>query len=136
MLRDQHGAWVAPGQITNPKARGVKQIKAALHLPHSDYASDTALAHALFFRKRIEGNDLVAYAQIVAREPQRAADFERFLQRNSKLITDQVARRLQSIEFLAATRGKLSAPVLLYLRNEPNQACLGDSVDYPAGPCG
>jgi hypothetical protein len=83
VLRDQYDAWVAPGQIINPKARGVEQIKAALHLPHADYAHDTALAKSLFFRKKIDGNDLEAYAQIVAQEPQRAADFERFLQRNS-----------------------------------------------------
>ena len=55
------------------------------------------------------------------------------MQRNSQLITDQVARRLQSIPFLAATKSGLSAPTVLYLRNEINQACLGDSVDYPAG---
>ena len=77
VLRNQYGTWVTPGRIIIPKARGVEQIKAALDLPHSDYARDTGLANALFFRKKIAGDDLVAYAQIVAQEPQRAADFER-----------------------------------------------------------
>lgn len=133
VLRDQHDSWIAPGRIIIPTVKDVDQLQAALHLPHPDYAYDSALAKVLFFRKKIESEDLIAYAHIVAQEPQRAAAFERFLQRNNRRITEQVARQLKPIAFLTSSRDVLATPATLYLPNDINKVCLGDSVAYPAG---
>jgi len=133
VLRDHHGDWVMPSSITVEQAAGVSHFRLALHFPHPDYAQDTELGRTFRFRRKIDGDDLVTYAQIVATQPNLAANFEDLLHRYSRLMTPKVVQKLRGIAFLRTSQETAARPTETYLRNPLNQACLGKLTPFVLG---
>lgn len=133
VLRDHRNDWVMPKTITLWKVSGALQLEAALHFPHPDYENDKELAEALRFKKKITGEDIVSYAQIVATQPDLAQEFEKTLQRFSRLLSKPEFEKLRTVSFLQSSQGKLASPSTLYLRTLHNMACLGDDAMFVAG---
>ena len=133
VLRDSRGSWVPPRSITVRSAPGIQHFDPGVLLPHSDYATDRALAKALRFKTRITGDDVVRYAEAVSRQPDLAEAFENALKRFPRLLTPSAVDRLAAIACIRASDDRLYAPPVLYLPTGTNLACIGPDGPYPAG---
>ena len=133
VLRDHRGSWVTPSSVTVEHAAGASRFRLALNFPHADYVQDSKLGLTFRFRRKIDGNDLVAYARIVAAQPDLAADFEDLLQRSGRLMTARVIQKLGEIAFLRTSQETMARPTETYLRNPLNMACLGKSAPFVLG---
>ena len=126
VLRDRKGIWVSPKLITAPGTTGIPQFRPALHLPHQDYATDKTIAKKLCFKNKLNGDDVVRFAEIVSVEPEKAQKFEQILERSLDLLTAQTIDRLASIEFIRSNGGKLRSPSSLYLDTQR----IGHALDH------
>lgn len=133
LLQDHRGAWVPPNAVTLPTVPGAKLLEPVLHLPHPDYLHDRELARALRFRTKLDGHDIVAFAEYVAENTQLAESFEQILARLSHLVTKPIATQLAVIAFLRSSRGGVASPRNLYIRTALIRNCLGDEGPYAAG---
>jgi len=133
VLRDHKGEWVAPYQVIARKATVAKRLEAVLHFPNRDYVGDIELARAFRFKQRVDGKDIADYAKLVKDNPEFAEDFEKTLQQLSSLLTRPLAKKLSQLPFLRDSKGGVSAPIEIYIRNRLNQACLGDDVPFVQG---
>lgn len=133
VLRNHKGDWVSPRSITAAGTTGMRRYRSALHLPHRDYAKDLVLARTLRFKKKITGDDVVRFAQLVSESPEIAPEFERVLERSSKLLTASTVRRLAPIAFIRTNEGELGAPPSVYIDTPRNKACIGPEGPFPAG---
>ena len=133
VLRDHRNQWVSPNSITVANAPGAREIQAALHLPNREFAGNTDLAKTLRFKLTITGEDLIAYAQLVAEDPALAPGFEKILDRFKRLLTKKVVGKLREIAFLVSRDGTVCAPQSVYVSNAVNLACVGPSIPYPRG---
>jgi hypothetical protein len=133
VLLDHQKNWTNPNTITVTKTPGVREIKAVLHLPHREFAHNDEIAKLLRFKRAISGEDLIAYALLVAENASLAPTYERTLLRFKRLLTNKVVNRLQDIAFLLSNEEELSTPGSLYVRNSLNEACLGPAATYVGG---
>ena len=133
ILLDYDRQWVCPRSITLRRARGARRLGAALHFPHRDFAKDTELARAFRFRDRIDGDDLVRYAQMVENDHSLAERFEETLDMFRELLTSKVVSELAGVSFLRSSTGGTSTPPSLYLRNALNVAALGNEAPFVSG---
>ncbi|HBB98592.1 MAG TPA: hypothetical protein DC054_24680 [Blastocatellia bacterium] len=133
ILRDHRRLWVSPSSITLANAAGAREIKAALHLPHREFARNIELAKALRFKRTITGEDLIAYARLITEEASLASVFERTLSRFKRLLTRKVVADLRKTPFLRSQDGSIQSPENLYARNPINLACAGPAASYAGG---
>ena len=133
VILDHQKNWTIPIAITVGKTPGVRELKAVLHLPHRDFAHNVELAKLLRFKRAITGEDLIAYALLVATDPSLAPAFEQTLLRFKRLLTKKIVSRLHDIAFLLSNEEELCTPGELYVRNSLNEACLGSAAAYVGG---
>lgn len=136
VLKNHRNDWLAPYKIISKKTAIERRLEAVLDFPHRDYAKDTELAKALRFKQRVDGDDLIAYAKTIEHHPEFADDFEETLQRLRKILTRPIIAQLHAIPFLRRCKeagGGVSTPKDLYLRNQLNCVCLGDTAPYVEG---
>jgi len=133
VLRDHRNQWVSPSDITLAEALGARDIKAALHLPHPEFARNIDIAKALRFKRTITGEDLIAYAGLVAEDPSLAPACEETLSRFKRLLTRKVVAQLREIAFLISSDCSICTPKNLYLSNSVNLACVGPDAPYAGG---
>ena len=133
VLLDQRGHWVEPRKITLKTVDGSRSLSSVLSFPHASYGKDSVLAERLKFRKAIDGGDLVNLAVWIARNPEKAVEFERTLARHSRLLKPAQWRKIRSIQCLESSEGNLSAPETLYIVNDQLLSVFGDEVNYVRG---
>jgi hypothetical protein len=133
VLLDHRGDWVCPQDISWPNARYADLLGSILHLPHSDYISNQVLGKTLGFRKRVRGEDVIAFAEAIVEDPSEAANFERVLDEVTALLTPRVVRRLKNIPFLQTSQGTLAEPSSVHIRGPLTLGSLGPEGIYPAG---
>ena len=93
----------------------------------------TALLQLLRVRTKINGDDLVGYAEIVTQDPDRAEQFEETLSELRALLTPDTVDRLGSIEFLRSSTGELIAPRDAYIRLPRLVHVIGEETPYVLG---
>ena len=133
MLKDHQGHWVAPSAITGRRVPGARHLGPALHFPHQDYASDSDLSRTLGFRKKVEGEDLVSFAKLVAEDNEYAKRFEEAMWNLRRLLSPQVIRKLSNYAFVRNSLGGVSQPGNTYLRTPLNDVCLGREAPFVVG---
>jgi hypothetical protein len=133
IVLDHRNHWTNPNAITVNKTLGAREIKAVLHLPNREFAHNVEIANLLRFKRAITGEDLIAYARLVAENVSLAPAFERTLLRFRRLLTNKVVRQLHDIAFLLSNKEELRTPCSLYVRNSLNEACLGSAAAYVKG---
>jgi hypothetical protein len=133
VVLDHRNHWTNPNAITVRKTPGVREIKAVLHLPHREFAHNIEIAKLLRFKQAITGEDLIAYARLVAENASLALAFERTLLRFRRLLTNKVVSQLHDIAFLLSNKAELCTPGSLYVRNSLNEDCLGSLAAYVGG---
>ena len=133
VLLDHRGQWTAPCHIMVQRAAHASRIEPVLHFPHIDYARNAELVGRLGFRKHIQGEDLLAYAQIVALDEELTERFEHTLLQTRRLIRPGIIERLKGIKFLRSSQGGLDAPPNLYRRTALTLACVGEKGPFVVG---
>ena len=133
VLKDDQGHWVAPAAITGRRVPGANFLQPVLHFPHQDYASDPELGQVLGFRKKVDGDDLVSFAKLVAERNEYAERFDDALWKLKGLLSPQVIRRLSNYAFVRNSLGGVSQPANIYLRTQLNGACLGQEAPFVVG---
>ena len=133
VLKDHQGHWVAPSAITGRRVPGARHLAPVLHFPHRNYQSDPELGRALGFRRKVDGNDLVNFAKLVAEENEYAEGFEEALWNLSRLLSPQIVRKLSSHPFVRNSLGGLSQPGSTYMRTHVNNASLGREAPFVVG---
>ena len=133
VLKDHQGHWVAPAAITGRGVPGASFLEPVLHFPYQDYASDPELGRVLGFRKKVDGDDLVSFAKLVAERSEHAERFEDALWKLKRLLSPQVIRKLSNFAFVRNSLGGVSQPDNTYLRTQLNGACLGQEAPFVVG---
>ena len=133
ILKTERGDWAMPESIMDIRIRNAKDLKAVLNFPHSDYARDAELAKALRFKKKVSGEDLVAYARMVQQNPGLAESCANTLWKLRKLLDLKIIAQLFTIPFLRNTSGGLTSPMNTYLPTELNLVCLGPDAAFVKG---
>lgn len=136
VLKNHRDEWVAPCKIMAKRTAIGRQLEPVLDFPHRDYAKDTELAKALSFKQKVDGADLIACAKTMQQYPEHADGFEGTLQGLRKILTRPIIAQLHAIPFLRRCKeagGGVSTPKDLYLRNQLNCVCLGDTAPYVDG---
>ena len=105
VLKDHQGHWVAPSAITGRRIPGARHLEPVLHFPHQDYSGDSDLSGALGFRKKVDGEDLVSFAKLVAEDNEYAERFEEALWSLKRLLNPQVIKKLSSYPFVRNSLG-------------------------------
>ena len=133
VLKDHQGHWVAPSAITGRRVSGARHLEPVLHFPHQDYSSDSDLSRTLGFRRKVDGDDLVSFAKLVAEDNEYAERFEDALWNLRRLLNPQVIRKLSSYPFVRNSLGGVSQPGNTYLRTQLNGLCLGQEAPFVIG---
>ena len=133
VLKDHQGHWMAPSAITGRRVPGARHLEPVLHFPHQDYSGDSDLSRALGFRKKVDGEDLVSFAKLVAENNEYAERFEEALWSLKRLLNPQVIKKLSSYPFVRNSLGKVSQPGNTYLRTQQNDVCLGRDAPFVVG---
>lgn len=133
VILDHRREWVAPNQIMARKTTAAKRLEAVMHFTNRDYEGDRELAQALRFKRQVEVDDILKYAQLVEVNLKLAEEFEETLQRLSNLLTRSLVKKLYNVNFLQNSVGGLSAPSDIYVRNRLNLTCLGDESTFVRG---
>ena len=133
VLKDHQGHWVAPAAITGRRVPGASHLGPVLHFPHQDYSGDFELGRALGFRKKVDGDDLVSFAKLVAENNEHAEQFEDALWNLRRLLSPLVIRKLSNYPFVRNSLGGVSQPGNTYLRTQLNGTCLGQEALFVVG---
>ena len=133
VLKDHQGHWVAPAAITGRRVSGASNLGPVLHFPHQDYTSDSDLGRALGFRKKVDGDDLVSFAKLVAENNEYAERFEDALWKLKRLLSPQVIKKLSNYTFLRNSLGGVTQPSNTFLHTQPNGICLGQEAPFVVG---
>ena len=133
ILKTDCGDWVTPESITDIRAKYAQDLEPILNLPHQDYVQDSELSKALSFKKKVTGEDLVAYARLVQQNPDMAESCINTLWKMRKLLDPKIISQLSTIPFLSNTLGSLTSPLDTYLPTELNLACLGSEAAFVKG---
>ena len=133
VLKDHQGHWVAPSAITGSRVSGARHLEPVLHFPHQDYSSDSDLSRALGFRRKVDGDDLVSFAKLVAENNEYAERFEEALWNLRRLLSPQVLRKLSHYAFVRNSLGGVSQPGNTYLRTPLNGVSLGQETPFVVG---
>ncbi|HLL45494.1 MAG TPA: DUF3883 domain-containing protein [Longimicrobiaceae bacterium] len=136
VLRDRRGAWVRPVDLFRRSSPGARAFAPVLRFPHPEIASASELLRAFHIRERMRGEDLVAYARLVAAEPGRAAAFAAVLTGHRPMLTPPVLQQLRGIAFMPNSRGGVAPPLELYVDTPRLRACVGDTAAFAAGTLG
>ena len=130
IIKDHEGRWVAPASITDSTAAGARLLERVLHLPHAGYKSDVQLKKSLRFRTKVSGDDLVDYANHVARHPEIAGEFEVTLWKLKRLLSPTVIKKLSQIPIVPNSNGGFSPPAKTYLPTKLNKSSLGQEAPF------
>ena len=133
VLKDHQGHWVAPSAITGRRVLGARHLEPVLHFPHQDYSSDSDMSRALGFRRKVDGDDLVSFAKLVAEDNEYAERFEGALWNLRRLLSPQVIKKLSNYPFVRNSLGGVSQPGNIYLRTQLNDVCLGREAPFVVG---
>ena len=133
VLKDHRGQWVAPSDITGRRVPGARHLEPVLLFPHQEFSSDSDLSRALGFRRKVDGEDLVSFAKLVAEDNEYAKRFEEALWNLQRLLSPQVIRKLSIYRFVRNSLGGVSQPGNTYLRTQLNDVCLGREAPFVVG---
>ncbi len=133
VLKDYRGHWVAPSAIIGRRVPGARHLEPVLHFPHQDYASDSDMSRALGFRRKVDGDDLVSFAKLVAEDNEYAERFEEALWNLRHFLSPQVIRKLSNYPFVRISLGGVTKPGDAYLRTQLNDVCLGREAPFVVG---
>ena len=133
VLKDHLGHWVAPSAITGRRVPGARHLEPVLQFPHQDFSSDSDLSRALGFRRKVDGDDLVRFAKLVAEDNEYAKRFEEALWNLKRLLSPQVIKKLSNYPFVRNSLGGISQPGNTYLRTQLNDVCLGREAPFVVG---
>jgi hypothetical protein len=133
ILLDHMGKWTAPKDITLRSAPDANVLTPVLHLPHVDYEGNERLMKAFSFRRKISGEDLMAYAKHVSTNPALASEVEKLFTRQIALLTESIVGQLRTISFLESRKGHLCSPNQVYVSNALIRSCVGMNADFVAG---
>ncbi len=133
IVRDQHGAWIAPDRLLALRGATGKLLYEVLSGPSLEVAARPQLLTRLRVRQTPNGDDLVFFASAVASRPELAERFERLLEANQRLLTPGTVKRLAGIRFLRTARGTIAAPEALHLDTAANRLCVGDEAAIVGG---
>ena len=133
VLKDHQGNWVPPAAIIGRRVPGATHLEPVLHFPHQDYSSDSELGRVLGFRKKVDGDDLVRFAKLVAENNEHAERFEDALWKLKRLLGPQVIKKLSNYSFVQNSLGGVSQPGNTYLRTQLNVTCLGQEAPFVVG---
>lgn len=132
VVRDHRGEWTAPTELVSRRAVHFNALEPVLHAPSRELERAKELLRRLKVRKNVTGQNLVAYAAHVVKNPSLADGFEQTLTRSLSLLVPKTVNQLQQISFLRSSAGGLVSPARVHLRTPPNLACL-DSEDGLVG---
>ena len=132
VMRDHQGRWVEPASITEIRVAGASHLEPVLHFPHPDYERDSKLKRALRLRKKISGEDVIKYANLVTKQPEFAERFEDALWKLRRLLTPETISKLAKIAFVRNSLGGLTLPSRTYLPTPLNKSCLGQESPFTA----
>ena len=123
VLRDHRGDWSAPIDMVILPAAQAQLLSPTIHMPARAVTKRAKLTTSLRFRDKLKGDDLVAFAEHLVNEPEKAPAFEALLKTNVQYLTPGVVKRLRVIPCLIARSGALVEPRDLFLDNEVNRIC-------------
>ena len=124
---------MAPSAITGRRVPGAHRLGPVLHFPHQDYASDSDLSRTLGFRKKVEGDDLVCFAKLVAENNEHAQQFEDAIWNLRPLLSLQVIKKISTYAFVRNSLRGVSQPGNTYLHTPQNDVCLGREAPFVVG---
>lgn len=133
VLRDHRGRWQKPCDLTLREAPYASVLADVLHFPHKDFAKDKDLARAFLFKTKIDGDNLVAFAQLIQEDPALAPSCEELLDNLSALLVPEVTGKLSQLRFLTGSDGALHRPRDIYQRTRVIEDTLGADAVFPAG---
>lgn len=133
VLRDHRGDWAIPADMVILPPALSQLLSAAIQAPSRAVLKRPKLVSALRLRDKLAGADLIAFADHLVDEPEKAPAFEALLKANPQLLTPSVLGRLRSTACLASRAGALAAPEDLFLDNEVNRICAANDGRIVAG---
>ncbi len=133
VIRDSRGDWIAPSMVLLRRTPGISAFSEALRFPQREIENDPELTKALRLRDKLSSSDLVGLARWTAENRTHASDLETLLHAHTKLLVPSVAKELQGIPFMQASKGGLSPPEGLYIDSVVTRTCVGNLAGYYAG---
>ncbi|MEA3033388.1 MAG: hypothetical protein QOH86_1404, partial [Sphingomonadales bacterium] len=126
VLRNQRGEWVAPSAMVILKKPVAHLLDPFVDAPAKQALAAGKLMAQLKIRDRLNGSDLVRFAEGLAERPDLSERFERLLSDHLKLLTPPIVAALREIPCLKAKSGKLVLPSKLHRDTLANRLCIED----------
>ena len=136
VVRDQRMGWAAPEELLAAKGATGKLFLSVLSGPSPELAARPELVKRLKLREEVRGEDIIAFAKVVAGRPALAERFEKWLYRNLRKLAAPTIKRLAEIAFLRSTGGTIEAPKDLHLDTPLNRLCVTDPTQIVGGKAG
>ena len=131
ILFDHRGKPSAPADMIVRTAPGAAVVEPVLRFAPPDIGRVRPLVERLRIRTEINAGDLIAMAARVEAGEVPAEGARLAMQRHSKLLTNQVVRRLRDVAFLETNTGQLVAPADAYEQNARSLLGLGQDHAWP-----
>jgi hypothetical protein len=126
VLRNQRGEWVAPSGMVILKKPVAELLDPFVDAPAKQVLSAGKLVAQLKIRDRLNGSDLVRFANGLVDRQDLSERFERLLSDHLKLLTPSVVAALRETPCLKAKSDKLAMPSKLHRDTPANRLCIED----------
>lgn len=133
ITRNHRGEWVLPSSLVMLKGASGKLMSPVVSAPSRELTARPELLRQLRIRDRLNQDDILTYATLIAERPETAQRFESLLDNNQRLLTPALVEQLRDVSFLRARSGNLASPGTLHLDTLANRLAIQDDERIVGG---